>query len=312
MKKKEAVRSSIEQMDARLQEERLEQERQQVEKRKDVARPSLLKRIGAGILDFIFAGLFAGAIFLLSYFTIFPSLGYQQASKEILSAYTESTLFVQNSGSFEEITKHYDETKTPEANYDKPIIHYYSTDSRAIAENKLDAYNNKKLNSSFYEQNDAGEIVRKEGVANKDVLPFLEGQYTAAVDFFYLDPVLIANTKLTYYTMSFSILIVVAISSAIFYFLIPLLMKKRQTLGYLIFKLIPVTGDDMEVPNRGMIALRSFVFVILTFISPISVSVFFTNGLAFAFIPFFANTMILSFSRSNSGLMKATLTHLKH
>ena len=144
--------------------------------------------------------------------------------------------------------------------------------------------------------------MRKEGVTSSQVLTFLQKEYDDAVDYFFLNPTLISNTRLTYNTMAFSILIITTISSLVFYFLIPLVTPRRQTLAYLITKLIPVTGDEMLKPTRGKITLRSFIFVIITFISPLTISFFFTNGIAFAFIPFFANTMILSFSRSNSGL----------
>lgn len=302
MKKKEAVESSLEEMDARYQKEQIEKHKEEVSKRQDIARPSLLKRIGAALLDFIFAAVFAGGVFVFSYFVIFPSLGYQKASKDILDCYSSSELFVQEGGNFEEITKHYDSDKSVEQNYDVPITHYYSTDTRAIADNKLDGYNTRKIESGLYELNGEGQFVRKEGVTSSQALTFLQEEYDKAVDYFYLNPELISNTRLTYYTMAFSILIIVSITSAIFYFLIPLLTPRRQTLGYLIARLIPVTGEDMLRPTRGKIALRAFIFVIITFISPLTISFLFTNGIMFAFIPFFANTMILSFSRSNSGL----------
>ena len=300
MKKKDAIDKGFEQMAA--QNNPQQEVVDEVSKRKDIARPSLLKRIGAGLLDFVFAAIFAGGVFAFSYFVIFPNLGYQKASKDILDCYYNSELFVQNSGSFETITKHYDDNKTVEGNYDVPITHYYSTDARAIEDNKLDGYNTRKIESGYYELNADNEFVRKEGVTSSQVLTFLQKEYDDAVDYFYLNPTLISNTRLTYNTMAFSILIITTISSVIFYFIIPLVVSRRRTLGYLIARLIPVTGDDMEQPSRGMILLRSFVFVIITFISPLTISFFFTNGLAFAFIPFFANTMILSFSRSNSGL----------
>ena len=78
MKKKEAIENSLEEMDARYQKEQIEKQKEEVSKRQDIARPSLLKRIGAALLDFIFAAIFAAGVFAFSYFVIFPSLGYQK------------------------------------------------------------------------------------------------------------------------------------------------------------------------------------------------------------------------------------------
>ena len=303
MKKKEAIKSGIEQMDAeqrRLQEER---ERERLNKQKDNARPSLIKRIGAGLLDFVFAALLAGGLFTITYFSIFPSLGYQDSAAIILTSYEESGLFVVNNAQYEEMTSHYDdeERQTPESYYDVAISNYYLTNDRAVKANKNDEYVQRKLDSGYYELNEEGVCVRKNDVTPATAKTYLEKEYGLAVDFFYDDPDFNKAYRTTYDIMSYSLLIIISISAGFFYFAVPLLDNRYRTFGYMICRIIPVDSKTMGETRRSMIALRSFIFVIITYISPLTFY-FWLGGFTYAFIPFFLNTVILSFSRTNSGL----------
>lgn len=296
MKKKDAVKYSLEQMDAEQKKIQQEQERERLSKSKENAQPSLIKRIGAGLLDFVFtAGLFAG-LFVFAYFIIFPSVGYQDAAYTILEAHQSSELFVIENGKYELISDHYDESKTPEENYDVRITHYYDSlsDKKLLTE-----YENRKL-ENYYEK--VGEdIVRKESVSSDTARIFLQNEYTKAVDYFDSSEVLLKAIRITNTTMIVSILVIVTISSAVMYFAIPLLDKRQRTLAYMIFKLIPVDSSNLGQTTRGKIALRSLVFVVISYISPITMYIWFSS-FAFIFIPFFLNTIVLCFSKTNSGI----------
>ena len=69
-RKKQVVEDAVQQMDMeqrKIQQDRL---REELNKGKEAAKPSLLKRIGAGILDFVFAAALAVSAYIFSYFVI--------------------------------------------------------------------------------------------------------------------------------------------------------------------------------------------------------------------------------------------------
>ena len=302
IKKDEAVRLSIEEMDAQQRQIQADQLREELEKRKESARPSLLKRIGAGLLDFIIALAFAGALFVVAYFAILPAAGYNKASKAIFNAYEQSGLYVQGQGSFDQLIKHYDEQKTPEENYDVPLTNFYTTNDRAISESQNEKYIQRKLNSGYYVIDENGKCVSKTGVIFAERKVFLEAEYTKAVDYLWKDPALIKASNITYMSMFLAILSCTLISVGIFYFIVPLIDKNRRTIAYMVFKLILVDSKDLEpVTSIGRTMLRAFMFVVITYISAIMLY-FWAGGITYAYIPFTLNTLILAVSRSNSGL----------
>ena len=301
-KKKQATLSGIEQMDAQQRKLQAEKKREELNDRKERARPPLLKRVGIGLIDLLIAGIMAFGFFMLSYVTIFPSVGYQSSAQYIIDSYEKSHLFVSGTtGGYDKISKHYDEHKTPEENYDVPISYYYKNTTRAISDNKYEEYTTKKLNTGYYELNAENICVRKEGVSNATVKPILEQEYENAVSYFYKNPDLIKADKTLSMTMSLTLLIVATLSSTIFYILVPLADKKNRTFGYMIFKIMPVDNKTLKPLNKKKAALRNFVFIVISFISPFTLS-FLVGNFAFSFIPFFINSAILSFSTNNTGL----------
>ena len=263
----------------------------QEEIRKDNARPSLIKRIGIGLLDFLFAAVLAGGLFAMTYFAIFPKIGYNEAADTIFSAYSDSHLYHSLNGSFVLINEDYDSSKTPEENYDIPITSFYSENERAVADNKLDKYNETKLNSGYYELDADNNIVRKADVSGEVAKAFLLQEYEKALNYLFDDPVMISAYHTTFNCMAYSVLIIVVVSSSIFYIAVPLIDKKHRTLGYMIGKLIPVDSKEMGPVYWDRILLRSAIFVVFTFISPITLY-FWANALTFSFIPFFVSIII--------------------
>ena len=303
IKKDEAVRLSIEEMDHQQQQIRADQLREELEKRKDSARPSLLKRIGAGLLDFIMALAFAGALFVIAYFAILPAAGYNKASKQIFDAYEQSGLYVKgNQTNYDQLIKHYDEDKTPEENYDVPLTFFYTTNDRAISENQNEAYIQRKVDSGYYVIDENGKCVSKTGVIFGDRQYFLETEYSRAIDYLWKDPTLIKAQNITYMSMFLSILSCTLISCLFFYFIVPLADKGNRTFAYMIFKLIIVDSKDLQpITDKGRIILRAFMFVTITYISTILLY-FWAGGITYAYIPFTLNTLILAVAHSNSGL----------
>lgn len=300
MKKREALEKGL--LDAQYRSKsESEKEAERIELRKEAARPALLKRIGAGLLDFLFTAIFAGLMFVFAYYVIFPNMGYQDYSEKIVAAYSGSGLYISANGRFNAINNMYDDEKTPEENYDEPITHFYSTNSRAIEDNKLESYEQTKLNSGYYEINGEGSIVRKEGVSTELAKEFLEARYKEAATYLFSDPAILNAYEKSRNIMLFSTLIIISIASASFYFLVPAIDKDGCSLGYVICRLIPVSSVDTNPQTKGKLMLRSLIFIAFTYLAPITLY-FLANGFTFSFIPFFVNTAILCFSRSNSGL----------
>ena len=271
------------------------------ERKKENARPSLIKRIGIGLLDFVFAAVFAGALFAATYFAVFPKLGYNEASETIVRAYDESHLYHTVNGNFTLISEDYDSEKTPEENYDEAITLFYKENPRAVAAEKLAQYNNDKINSGYYKLDDNGNYVRTEGTTADVAKSFMEQQYNKAVDFLFEDDTIIDAYLKTYHIMVYSILIIVSISSIAFYIIIPLIDKRKRTLAYMIGKIMPVDSKDMKPVFWDRILLRNLIFIVLTFISPVTLYIW-ARAITYSFIPFFANTFVLIVTRSNCGI----------
>ena len=299
MKKRKAIQSGIEQMDAEQRRIQADIEREQLAKSKDMARPTLLKRIGAGLLDFVFAALLAAGLFTIAYFAVFPSLGYQSAAETIINAYEESGLYELGDGNYAQLT--YDESKTPEENYDVPLTYFYRTNTRAIQENKIEEYNNSKLDSGYYELNAENQFVRKEGVEPSEVKVFLYSEYQKAIDYLFSDPELVKAHNVAYQIMWYSLLIVIVLSSSIFYIAVPLIDKKHRSIAYMVFKIIPADSTNLGPVKWTNIVLRSFIFIVITYVSPLTLY-FWLGGFTFAFIPLFLNILLMSFTRTNSAI----------
>ena len=271
------------------------------EMKKDNARPSLIKRIGVALLDFVFTIAFAGVLFTGAYFTIFEKVGYNEASDIVLKAYSESHLYLNDNGNFKLISEYYDTTKTPEENYDVPITSFYSENERAIKDGKLETYNNLKISTGYYELDGNGNYVRTEGTTADVAKTFLEQEYNKAVDYLFEDETIINASRLSYNTIIFTLLIVLTISSIAFYIVVPLIDKKHRTFGYMIGKVMPVDSKELKPVFWEKILFRSLIFIVFTFISPVTLF-YWAGKITFSFIPFFVNTAILCFSHSNSGI----------
>ena len=306
MKKKDAVQKGIDDVagyNPELDYSYDEKQKELFQKKKDDARPALLKRIGAGILDFLMAAGLAAGFFGLAYFAIFPSVGYQASASYMINTYETSGLYYpsdKNSG-YVPLTDKYDEDKTPEQNYDEPISHFYENNARAYSENQAEKYLNRKLESGYYYLDENNVCRRKDSVARDTAKAYLEKEYNIAIDYLFNDPQVKQAVRILNYTIPITILITAVLGCAVFYFAIPLIDEKRRTLGYMILRIMPVTSDKMIKPTRSAIALRSLIFVVIDYISLITIGLF-LGGTSYSFIPFFLNTVILCLSHSNSGI----------
>ena len=302
MKKRDAIQKGIDNLPAhQLTFE--EKRRAELEKKKDDARPALLKRMGAGLLDLIFSAAVAAGLFAIAYFAFFEKIGYQGASSTMMDVYQHSGLYVTSADDsrFVQLPEKYNSELSPEKNYDEPITNFYTTNARAVREEMNIEYIQRKVASNYYIINDEGDCVRKAGISEEVAKAYLEKEYYRAVDYLFNDPIIVNATRLITYTVPITVLIVSVISFSIFYFTIPLLDKKKRTLAYMIFKIMPVTSEELVTPVNSKIFFRSLMYVTLNYISIITIG-FILGGITYSFIPFLINTVCISFSRSNSGL----------
>lgn len=295
VRRRQATEKSMQDMPA-YEPSHYEKKQMEMDRRKDNARPSLIKRIGVGLLDFVFAAIFAGALFAGAYFGIFPKLGYNEAANTIVEAYDTSHLYHNVNGNYTLISEDYDSDKTPEENYDGAITTFYKEKSQA----KLEEYENAKISSGYYVK-DGDSFVRTEGTTDSIAKTFLEQQYDKAVDYLFEDQSIIDAYHKTFNIMVYSILITVSISTLSLYLIVPLVDKKHRTLGYMIGKIMPVDSKDMKPAFWDRILLRNLIFIVFTFISPITLYIW-AKAITYSFIPFFANTFVLIITHSNSGI----------
>ena len=129
----------------------------------------------------------------------------------------------------------------------------------------------------------------------------MQQEYEKAVNYLFSDEVVKNASQKAYNIMILSILVIATFSSVIFYIVIPLADKKHRTLGYMIGKIMPVDSKTLTPVLWEKILFRSVIFIVFTFISPITLY-YWAGAITFSFIPFFVNTLVLCFSRSNSAI----------
>lgn len=300
MNKKQSVQHTLEELDKEAQKAQEKKEREEMQKKQSNARPSLMKRIGIGILDFLFAGLIAAGTFFAGYGLFFEPLGYNKAAKDVIVAYEESHLFYIADGSFGKITDHYDENKSAIGNLDVPITYYYAHNERAKKEHKLDTYIEAKLATGYFEVDDSNTwtIIKEH---EKKATTFLKKEYESALDYFYDDPNLLEASGKTFNILIGTILVAVLVGSISMYIIVPLINKQGKTFGYMIGKLSIINKENMAPISKGKIILRSTVFIVINYVSMVTIYFLFKE-MVFASIPFFLNTLVLSVTKTNSGI----------
>lgn len=296
--KRKVIQSGIEQQDAYYQQKNKE-EFAEIEKRKnDPYRPNLLKRMGSIILDALcIFGVIAG-LFLLSYYTIFPKLGYQQIMHDVHERYVASGLYVIENDNIISAINRYDEDKTPKSNYDGYITYYYQNDERAIAANKFNLYCSSKLSSNLFETVD-DRVVEKSSSKMEDLKKFYENEYKNAVSFQEKDPYIINGGNKTLLISVGTMMVCSVISTSIFYLVIPLSLKRRVTIGQYICKFSLSNMEDKVIASRKKVVIRYFVILVFDYLLSISIYILFPS---FIGLPLFVTAAMIAFSKNNTAL----------
>lgn len=267
--------------------------------KKNLPKPYLLTRIAASFLDFLLACLLFVGFEAALYFTIFEPLGYHQLMGESQAVLQDSHLYVLDDDSgLLTITEAYDESLSPEENYDVPLTFYYTNDVRAIADNRLARYHNSKLVSGYFVEESEGVFVRTDGADDAEVKTFFAGAYDDAVTFLETDPVYLNGVEKTFYIVIFTSLFSATLGMAIIFLLIPLLMKNGQTPFKLVFKLCLADARDDTRVKKGQVAIRFVILLLFNIWVPI---LLFARFSYFTLIPIFISIVLMSLTKTFSG-----------
>lgn len=297
--KRKVIQSGIEQQDAYYRDKNNQIQDEIDRKKNDPYKPNLLKRFGAILLDGLMIFGTIALLYLFSYYTIFPKLGYQQTLDAIHERYVESGLYiVDDDGGIISISDKYDENKSPKANYDSYITYYYQNDERAIEANKWNLYCSSKLSSNLFEEVD-DQIVEKEGVSRANLKSFYATEYTKAVSFQEKDPFIIRGSNTTLLIVVVSMCVFSFISTGIFYLAIPMLTKHKVSLGQLICKFSLDNMNDNIVVARKKVAVRWFMIYVIDYLLCISIYIVYSSLIG---LPLFVTAAMIAFSKNNTGL----------
>ncbi|MDE7107900.1 MAG: RDD family protein, partial [Clostridiales bacterium] len=294
-----------------LQLEELSRKEQVKKELAQISRPSLMRRLGSGILDLLFIFVLLALIELFTAAVIFRPLGYYDAQGDINTIFAESGLYLRQNGLNVTLINAYDDSKSIEENYDIPITRFYGENPRCSEKDKLAEYEQAKLDSKYYEKDESGALVRKNNVSDEDLKKFYEQQYNKAVDFLTQDPVYISAVNKTFNIMVYSILIAFLISAGTFYFLIPLLRNDGETLGQIICKMCLMDAHNIGKVRKMQVVVRSLIVVVVNFLIPFWIFIFFNHVTMITFLVTFAMMCLIKYNRSVQDFASQTVVIMK-
>ncbi len=270
-----------------------------------ISRPSLVRRIGSGLLDLLFIFVLFALVELLAAGVFFEPLGYFDAQRDINEIFTKSGLYLHKNGMNVRLDNAYDENKTVEENYDLPITAYYTRDSRCVENNMMASYEKAKLDSGYYVQADSG-LVKKSGVSDEKLKSFYQAEYENALTFLRKDPAYVQAVNKTFAITVYSMLISFLISAAVFYFVIPLARKNGETLGQIICKICLVDARNVGRAKKMQVVLRSLVVVVLNFLIPFWIFILAGSVTLFTVLVSFAVMCLTKYNRGVQDFLSQT------
>ena len=257
-----------------------------------IAKPSLIKRYFSAALDGVFIFIVSLLMMTLFYKTLFKPLGYYDYVQEARNVLIESNLYQQTQ---------YDELVTIEYDaeiYDQRIKDYYQNDSYALSKEKLEEYNNAKIESKLYQYNENNELVLVDNVDNNKVKEFLTQQYNNAISFLKTNSMYISNTNKSFMVVYLMLLLTLFIVTSIFYLFIPLLRKDGESLSQIIFKICLVDRRDNSTVKRWQILVRYLIILGFDYLLTMILYVYFGS---FMFLPLLISIFMIGFTKTNSG-----------
>lgn len=249
-----------------------------------------INRIGAAIIDLLCAFLF---LTLLSSFVINPILNsneyYLSNYQEYETRYLASKLVEKNDkGSLQVIIYNYEDEKKQE--YDdilKGFYLSYSDENNDYVKSYVDTKKNYKEAFTLDEENNVYLFTENEEAIKK----FFQYSYQEALNFFIKNDVSFAKVYVKLTTlMTICDYSGIAISLIVFYLIIPLIMKDRQTLGKKLCKLV-IHNKNGEVVSRGIYTIRFLLFALTIY-----------GSLIFNGLPLLASVLCMSLTKNGASL----------
>ena len=251
-KRKQTNLSLMEQME--LESKRLEKAKLK-EEIKNAPKPYLLKRIWAGLLDFVLIVILMLGFQTLTNLVVINSNSYNDLIYQTHQMLEHSNLYkINENGDFVEYSD--------EEDLNKIIYTYYSTNSYANENGKLNDYNNSKKESNLFVLDSLGNYIVKNDANLETLSLFYQREYQLAIDFFESNPLydkLISKISFINLMISLSS---ISIATSIIYLLIPLLRKEGETPAQIILKLCIVDSRDMKQIKKWQVIAR-YVFILL-------------------------------------------------
>lgn len=294
-----------------LQLEELSRKEQVKKELEQISRPSLMRRIGSGLLDLLFIVVLLALIELLAAAVLFRPLGYYDAQSDIDKIFAESGLYLRQNGFNVLVSNAYDENKSVEANYDVPITKFYTNNPRCKEANKLAEYEKAKIDSKYYVTDESGALVKAKNVTDENLKKFYEQEYDKALDFLGKDPVYVSAVNKTFNIMMYSILVSIIISTGVFYFAIPLLRQDGETLGQIICKICLMDAHRIGKVSKMQIAVRSLVVLVVGFLIPFWVYVLFSHVTTITILVSFAMMCLIKYNRGVQDFASLTVVIMK-
>ena len=167
------------------------------------------------------------------------------------------------------------------------------------------------MDSKLYTINSKGELVRTADADENDVKKFYVNQYEKALNILSSDPVYISSANKTFNIMVYSMLISFVISAGVFYFLIPLLRKNGETLGQIICKICLMDASRIGKVKKMQLILRSLIVVVVNFLIPFWVFVFFSHITLITVLVSFAMMCLVKYNRGVQDFASQTQVVMK-
>jgi len=248
-------------------------------------------RIGAAIIDLLCAFVL---LMLLSSFVITPILNsndyYLTNYQEYETRYLASKLVTKNDkGSLQVIIYNYDNEKKQE--YDDILKEFYlsySDENNDYVKSYVDTKKNYQEAFIFDEENSIYLFTENE----EAIKTFFQHSYQDALNFFVKNDKAFATVYVKLTTvMTICDYIGIAVSLIVFYLIIPLIMKDRQTIGKKLCKLVIYNVKTDEVVSRGRYVLRFLLFALTIY-----------GSLVFKGLPLLASIACMAFTKNGSTL----------
>ena len=262
-----------------------------------IGRPTLVRRLGSGMLDVLFVTIVFFALMVFAAGVLFEPFGYDKATDTINSISKQSGLYVEKGGLLFSVHDAYDEEKTAAANYDAHIVYFYTTDANCIAQGKLESYIQAKEQSNLFAEDASGNLLPKEPQSD-EIRTFYQQQYDKAVDFLATRPEYIQAVNKTFGIMMSTIFVALLIATGVFYFLFPLVLPRGETLGQLICKVCLIDSRNNYRAHKWQIFLRSLAVVVINFFLPIAIYVVFAS---ITLAPIILSVSIMCLTKYNKG-----------